>query len=164
MAGSSRKYAKEHGEELRKFLAKAQIHGYGEAEPAKTEDGGSVIEFQDGIWRSKDIYYGGEPFSGMLTVFREEKPCFSMVYWGRVFPNADQKEVLACLAEALQHPRRDYPWRGPAKFRAKNGLRYHNASTGSVRKFSGDEKIWPDDSNLEMLYEAHYFGGLIDLY
>lgn len=163
----SRAFANGHGAELRKFLCEAQIHGYGAVMPDETPDGGKKIEYvsKDGLWRSVDIWYGGEPYSGMTTVWRKENnvfvPCFNMAYWGRVMPFADGKQVLATLAEALQHPELEQPWRGPQRMRSETGLRYRNSRKGGVKKFSGREII-SKPGNSQVLYEGVYIGGIIN--
>ena len=163
--GSVKKFARDYGAELREFFAQAQIHGYGELEPVRTADGGFMLTYESGIWKSVDLWYGGEPYSGMMTIFREGRACFSMSYRGQIFPAvADQKDVLACLAEALQHPRPEHPWRGPKKFHAENGMFYRNTMSGSVKEFSGQEVIMVSATSTTKLYEANYWGGIINMY
>lgn len=163
----SRSFVKENGLILRQFLCEAQKHGYGAATPEKTPDGGSRVEYISGCghWRSVDIWYGGEPFSGMTTVWKMEAgvfvPCFNMTYWGRVMPFADQEKVLATLTEALQHPELEHPWRGPHRMRSETGLRYRNVSQGGVKKFSGREVI-TQSGHEQALYECVYMGGVIN--
>lgn len=161
----SKEFYKMHGTELREFFRKAQIYGYGnpEAKVETTEDGGSIIRYDEGRWSYKDTWYGGEPYSGITVIYLNGKPCWSMVYWGRVMPipHLDQKLVLNCLAEALQHPIAERPWRGPVKFTASNGMLYRNRAQGGIRRFYGNESI-VKPSTKEVLYEAHYRGGIIN--
>lgn len=161
----SKAFYKEHGEELKAFFRRAQIYGYGnpKATVEKAEDGASVIRYQEGDWSYKDTWYGGEPYSGMSVISLNGKPCWSMVYWGRIMPipNLNQQPVLNCLTEALQKSPPDRPWRGPTKYTAADGKHYRNSSNGGIRRFSGTERITSANSR-DILYEAHYMGGIIN--
>lgn len=172
----SKIFYKEHGEALRRFFQKAQLSGYGnpETKVEQTEDGGSIIRFEDGEWLCIDRWYGGEPYSGITTIYLNGTPCWAMVYWGRVMPipYKSHEPTLVCLAEALRRSDIQHPWRGPNKFTASNDLRYRNRWQGGIRRFSGEEFIlspkdterpaWKRSTGDERLYEAYYRGGIIN--
>ena len=58
-------------EDLREFLFQVNLHGYGSNDitEEKLPNGEHIITFQLGDFESKDVYYGGEPYAGQLTIF-----------------------------------------------------------------------------------------------
>ena len=161
----SQKFYNKHDDQMREFFAKAQReYASGAAKPQVGEDGSSRIVLCDGLWRYVDLWYGGEPYSGMTTLFYEEVACWSMVYWGRIMPYAEDKQlVLAALMDALQHNHNpDQPFRGPRKMITSTGLRYINAAIGGLRCFSGTERIVGHRRKDEVLYYASYTGGVVN--
>lgn len=155
-------FAAEYGQGLCDFFREAQIkYASGALKPLVSDDGSSLIVYWDGVWKYSDLWYGGEPYSGMTTIFRDGVACFNMVYVGRIMPYAEQEVVLEGLMEALKQSNPHHPWRGPSKFTTASGLQYYNQQTGSVRRFSGVERILSADGK-ETLYEASYMGGVIN--
>lgn len=163
LKSGSRVFAAEHGEELCRFLAEAQTFYVQKINlPQLTDDGGSKIVHSRGPWHCVDQWYGGEPYSGMTTVFYEGVACFNMVYFGRLMPYAKRPlTVMSALMEALSYVSEKHPWRGPAKFTCSyEHLLYINKWAGSVRRFQGNERIL--SNGREVLYEATYIGGIIN--
>jgi hypothetical protein len=157
-------FAGTRGEELKEFYYKASMHGYGsEANQtdAESADGSTVIEYESGDWRYKDVYYGGEPYSGMTTIFFRGVACFTLVYWGKVLPGVKKQDVYDCLMPALMKANPSHPWRGPNVFRAANGLQYVNVWHGNVEEFHGHEEI--TDENGSLLFETNYRGGIVNM-
>ena len=163
LKSGSHRFASEHGKEIRKMLYESQIkYASGEVQPMTEPDGAHVIEIVDRIWRYRDLWYGGEPYAGMTTIFMNDQPCFVLQYRGRIMPYVeDKRAVLAALMDALQHPVPDTPWRGPRKFRTSSGLRYRNQWQGGLRDFAGTELI-TDSYTDETLYKATYNGIIVD--
>lgn len=175
LKSGSRIFAQEHGAELQEFFREAQIaYASGSVLPMPIGDSGQRVLYTrkvDGAsaglftcdpWEYEGDWYGGEPHSGLIVVRFEGVECFSMVYWGRVMPYAEDKaRVMAALMDALRHPVPAMPWRGPRKFLASNGLKYINQPSGSVRKFDGHEEI-VSVSRKQVLYSADYIGGIIN--
>lgn len=158
----SHQFASQYGQELCEFFREAQIkYASGAVKPIVSEDGSSLITIQDGAWKYSDLWYGGEPYSGMTTIFRDGAACFSMVYAGRIMPYADLEVVTVGLMEALQQSDLHHPWRGPSKFITASGLQYSNKWSGGIRRFSGQERILSADGK-ETLYEASYMGGIVN--
>jgi hypothetical protein len=158
-------FAEKHGTELQAFLYEALLHGYGSESnltDAVSDDGKTEIAYETGGWRYFDIYYGGEPYSGMSTIFYKGVACWTMVYWGKVYEGVDKESVYDCLMPALMATKPDHPWRGPNDYVAENGLRYKNSWFGGVMAFYGKEKILDPDGKLR-LYEADYRGGIVNL-
>ncbi len=162
LKSGSHQFAGQYGQQICDFLGEAQIkYASGEIRPATTEGGSSMIVYENGIWRYSDVWHGGEPYGGITTIARDGVDCFTMVYFGRVMPYAEKELVLQDLMEALQHPNPAAPWRGPHECVTTHGLRYYNKWSGSVRRFSGDERIMSQDGK-KTLYEASYMGGIVN--
>lgn len=165
LKSGSHRFANAHGEELSKFLCRAQLaQANGELKPKLEKDGSSVMVWREGIWRYSDYRQGKQPFSGTITVWQDGVICFTMQYRGRVQPYVQNKaKVEDCLTEALARPRLYTPWRGPNKYRATNGLTYTNTWTGSLQRgFSGKETIVHPRKPEEILYEVSYMGGIVN--
>lgn len=162
LKSGSHKFAGRYGEELCRFFGEAQAkYASGEVPFTTMDDGGHLLKYASGDWSYADVWYGGEPYSGMTTVSRDGEVCFSMVYYGKIMPYAEKDAVMAALMEALQHYNQSCPWRGPRRFVTKLGFRYTNDQSGSVRRFSGTERIMSADGK-ETLYEASYLGGIVN--
>ncbi len=172
----SRIFCRTHGDALTDFIYRAQLHGYSNPDAKFIENGDgtfSVMPFVDGDWRYTDTWAGGEPFSGMSTVWYRDVVCWSMVYWGRVMPLPDQNYhgVTEFLSEALRHAKPIHPWRGPNKFvatckiypnaRLGDDLIYRNDWKGNIRRFSGEETIIRARDKA-LLYTASYMGGVVN--
>lgn len=159
----SRIFAHEYGDELKDFFLSAQTaYASGEIQPQMTADGGHHIAYGSGHWYYDDLWYGGEPYSGITRIYHKAEICFTMNYFGRIMPYANRDEVMTSLMEALCHARPKLPWRGPHKFVAQNGMRYSNKLLrGELRHFFGEETILSARRN-EKLYEMHYIGGIVN--
>jgi len=158
-------FVEQHLTDLLAFVYEATQHGYGSENIAgdeNTTDGSSKIPYENGDWRFLDTYYGGEPYSGMSTVFYKGVSCWTMIYYGRVLPHVDDKQyVYDCLCPALLAATKEYPFRGPANFVADNGLIYENYWDGNITSFCGSESI--TDSDGVKQFETCYAGGLVNL-
>lgn len=163
LKSGSHRFASEHGKEICKMLYESQIkYASGEVQPTTQPDGAHMIEIINGVWRYRNLWYGGEPFAGTTTIFMDDAACFVMQYRGRIMPYVEDKStILAALMQALQHPVAETPWRGPHKFKTNDGLRYRNQWQGGLRDFAGTELI-TDSYTDETLYKATYNGIIVD--
>lgn len=146
---------------LKQFIFEASRATYDSGDPLvkqKEEDGSTSIRFQKKGYKYHNNFFGGEPFGGREVVFLKNKPIWMMVYYGTASPEAEPQEVYSFLKKALSHSTVDMPYRGLADFKVGR-WRYENSLVGDVEKLSGTEKIFKDDM---CVYEANYFGGLID--
>lgn len=91
--------------------------------------------------------------------FYKDKPVWMMVYYGWVVKSADSNEVYKILREALMRQPEDYPFRGPREH-VNGTLTYRNEWDGETERFLGREIIL---KNEEVIYEASYMGGLVDV-
>ena len=163
-------FVREHGEELKRFLFKAQARGYGSGTaPLLERDGAQTITFEEGNWHYTDTWYGGEPYSGVTIIAYKSRACWTMVYWGGVLPGYGKEPIYDCLKAAITAPslkmRENLPVRGPENFVAKNGYVYQHTCTckGSVniKRFYGFELI--SKPGFGVCYRMDYHGGFVDL-
>jgi len=146
---------------LKQFLFASNQAGYagGEAKKwLKETDHSTTIPFTKGDWKSQDNFFGGEPYGGRLVVFHKDKPVWIMVYYGWVEEGIDPNPIYEVLRGALMRMPKDYPFRGPKKF-VLGKFTYQNNWQGEVERYSGQEKIL---LGKKVIYQASYFGGLID--
>jgi hypothetical protein len=129
---------------LRAFLAAARRHTYaGEGGDATAAFAGTrQLEYDEGAWRYRDVYAGGERFAGQELVYRDGSPVWSMVYAGGRWPEAelDTAEVYRFLRAALiaESERCRLPGRS---LHAEELLRYISSAAGDLAWFEGDEEI-----------------------
>ena len=123
--------------------------------------GSKQLEYRDGDYLYRDIYFGMAYFVGQEVVFHRELAVWSMSYAGGVMPrsrdNSDTRAIYAFLRLALRHGGRDEPYRGPAAF-IRDFLTYTNSSSGSLAIFSGIEGISREGAQI---YECRYAGGFL---
>ena len=140
------------------FAASRATYASGNEDIKKEQpDGSTTIEFESGVYKYHDNYFGGEPYGGREIVFLDGKPLWMMVYYGLVHDGAN-KDVYGFLMESLSNTTVDMPYRGPTLFE-KGEWKYENKLVGGVDRFSGTEKIFRDG---QCIYEASYIGGLVD--
>lgn len=144
-------------EELKAFLIRANVpHATGTAKMVKEVDSSRTIEFTDGNYRMHDNFFGGEPYGGRLVIFYKNQPIFIEVYYGQTSKPAD--EVYSFLREALQHPEKENPFRGPSQYN-KGSLTYKSQTSGDISSHTVREFIYDEG---EEIYSAVVIGGLVD--
>ena len=146
---------------LRQFLINSNKAGYAGGEEKKwikEADGSTTIPFEKGEWKSRDNFFGGEPYGGRTIVFYKDKPVWIMVYYGWVAEGIEADPVYGILREALMRMPEEYPYRGPKEYK-KDQFVYKNLWIGELDRFSGEEQIFKND---ELAYKANYIGGLVD--
>ena len=146
---------------LKSFILEANRATYASGDEAlkeKQSDGSTTLQYEKGIYKLHDNYFGGEPYGGREVVSQNGKPLWMMVYYGFVHSGTDVKEVYPFLMESLSNTTVEAPYRGPAFFE-RSHWKYENVFNGGVERFSGAEKIFKDGA---CVYEASYMGGLVD--
>ncbi|MBN2909598.1 hypothetical protein JQC72_08670 [Polycladomyces sp. WAk] len=122
--------------------------------------GSKQLEYRDGAYFYRDIYFGMERFTGMETVYHLDQPVWAMSYGGGVLNISDREQIrsiYAFLREALRLGSEEAPYRGPDIW--KNGsLIYLNQWEGTLDRFHGYEEIRLKDTKV---YELRYQGGFI---
>lgn len=152
-------------EQLRGFLYEFnKEHGYGsedESEWVKNPDGSKLITWSKDNFRVEDKFWGGEPYSGITMVWRDEKPFWSMAYYGAVSPHVhDIGRVYGFLKSALREAPIELPLRGPKSF-TEGELGYSiEAFPSHLDRFHLSETIL--DETQGVVYSAWFVGGLVD--
>lgn len=81
-----------------------------------------------------------------------------MVYYGWVVKGIEADPVYGVLKNALRQIPKDYPFRGPKKYKEGDFV-YTNSWQGKIESFSGEEQITQGN---KLIYKANYLGGLVD--
>jgi len=148
-------------EELLQFLLKARVETYaGDKGKVKPILNGSVqLEHIEGEWLYRDIYYiGNGIFMGLEVVHFQDKPIWSMCYYGN-FKKMTEEETDKILRGALIDK-----WQ---KARLWNKVEWEKDEfkyicepdfEGSINEIAGMEKIFKSG---EQVYTFFYAGGLI---
>lgn len=122
--------------------------------------GSYQLEFLEGALYYRDIYFGGDYFTGLETVYFKETPVWGMSYAGGLNEGLQADEtpgIYTFLTEALREVPLDAPFRGPAIYNQAN-FQYTNRIIGALSRFSGVETINFRDLPV---YQLHYSGGLL---
>lgn len=152
-------------EELIRFLIRAKQETYAAQGDDGTRQplvpGSKQLEYGEGPWLYRDIYFGFSHFSGQEVVYDRECPIWSMTYSGGTAPDIKDsrriREVYAFLRAALRKLQPDRPFRGPCLFR-EGAFRYEDESVGGVDQFHGRERITEEG---RVIYSLTYQGGWI---
>jgi hypothetical protein len=123
--------------------------------------GSKQLEYHDGDYLYRDIYFGMAYFVGQEVVSYRGQAVWSMSYAGGVVParrdRPDPRAIYTFLRLALQHGSESEPYRGPATF-SRDSLTYTNSSSGNLDAFWGIEEIVYDGARV---YECRYAGGVL---
>ncbi len=146
---------------LAEFVVNANRNTYASngGKTAPVLQGSRQLEFSQGEYFYRDVYFGSERFQGQSVVYFGSRPVWGMVYSGGVISDrlSAEAEVFVFLKEALRQVTVEEPFRGPRRY-ARGPSTYSNTSTGTVERFHGVEEILLGD---ECIYRLHYEGGLI---
>ncbi len=120
---------------------------------------GSVqLEYSQGDWLYRDVYFGSSLFAGQETVYYKNQPYWTMVYAGRA--DSHQAEMLAqsgVLQAALREVSEEMPYRGPQEY-IQGDFTYQCRVRGDVGWFAGEETIhWQGNK----IYTLRFQGGYI---
>ena len=149
-------------DELVAFLIEAKRQTYaaggGEAVDEPLLPGSRQLEYGDGAWLYRDVYYGGDFFVGQETVYHDGTPVWAMCYAGGILEDVDQTApVYAFLQAALREVGPARPYRGPGSLR-QGAYAYTDAGGGTVARFWGVEEIARGG---QAVYRLRYSGGLL---
>jgi hypothetical protein len=151
--------------EFVQFLIKAKQNTYAaqsdEAGVPPLLTGSHQLEYGQGPWFYRDVYFGGNFFVGQETVYRNEEPVWSMGYAGGllngVVPAPEAEPVYAFLQEALRQVGEERPFRGPHTFQ-QGEYAFSDIGEGGVDAFWGVETI---TFRQKPVYRLRYHGGFI---
>jgi hypothetical protein len=147
------------------FLLQAKRRTYagqGDAAAVTPLVPGSIqLEYREGDYSYRDIYFGMTYFVGQEVVSVGDAAVWSMSYAGGVtFSPADisqARTIYAFLRQALLLCTEAEPYRGPARH-TRESLTYTNASHGGLDAFWGVEEILRGG---DKVYQLRYAGGFI---
>ena len=148
-------------EELTQFLLKARTKTYtgagGKVQPVF--DGSNQLEYREGDWFYRDVYYtGNRIFMGLEVVYYQDKDVWSMSYYGS-FKEMTEEELDKILREALMENWQTTRIWKKVKWE-KNGYKYicQPDFEGSIDELAGVEKISRQGKEV---YTFFYAGGIL---
>jgi len=124
--------------------------------------GSHQLEYRQGDFLYRDIYFGEAHFAGQEVVCFRGTPIWSMCYAGGWTNSLEGPEEAIRLAGILQAALRlvpsEMPYRGPSHY-LETPYAYHNEARGALHRFEGGETIQRDGV---VLYQLFYTGGSLD--
>ncbi len=151
--------------DLTRFLVAAKRATYAaggsqsRAAVAALLQGAHQMEYVEGDFLYRDIYFGDDFFSGQEVVYLADDPVWSMCYaggWTSALMESDEaRRVSGVLQASLRLVPGEYPYRGPLQHQ-QGVYAYTNKPEGDVSRFWGTERIAREGS---VLYELRYCGG-----
>lgn len=151
-------------DELTSFLIDAKIATYAsmgdDASVQPLLKGSRQLQYADGGFLYRDLYFGSMRFMGQETVYHEDSPVWGMVYCGGVGGGCSREtadRIYTFLRECLGKVPREAPFRGSSGH-SRGEYAYVNRYDGFIDRFSGYETINADGS---VVYALRYSGGFI---
>ncbi len=123
--------------------------------------GSRQLEYREGTWLYRDVYFGVAHFVGQETVYNDTSPVWAMCYAGGLVAAAvhppEGQHVYEFLRAALRQVAPERPYRGPVVFR-EGAYVYTSESQGDIERFYGIETIVHDSHRV---YQLRYSGGML---
>lgn len=148
-------------EKLLQFLLKARTKTYagagGQVQPAFK--GSKQLEYKESEWLYRDVYYEGpKVFMGLETIYYQNKPVFSMCYYGS-FKEITKEELDKILREALiKNWQKTRIWEKVEWVKDEYRYLCQPDFKGSIDEFAGLEKLF---KNKKEIYMYYYAGGTL---
>lgn len=147
-------------DKLQTFLLKARTKTYasggGKITPALS--GSTQLEFKELDWLYRDVYFiGNGIFMGLETVYYQEKPVYSVSYFGN-FKQITEEETDSILRKALMENWDKTRLWNNVEWKFEN-YKYTCEANGNIDEIGGTEKIFKDGKEV---YYFYFAGGLID--
>ncbi len=147
------------------FLAEAKRHAYAsqgdDASVLPLLSGSRQLEYGNGLFFYRDVYFGVAYFVGQETLYWLEQPHWSMSYAGGVDKAitlvAQIHSIYAFLRTALRQVSPDHIFRGPLTF-SRDDFEYSTSYEGEFDAFQGAEVI---RHRGQIVYTLHYNGGVL---
>ena len=145
------------------FLIQAKLHTYAAQGDAANVmpllPGAKQLEYREGDWFYRDIYFGGDYFVGQETIYFQERPFWSMGYAGGLDRDLTTPPpgTYDFLQAALRRVQVERPFRGPNLYQEGDFV-YQDASQGDTARFWGEESIL---FRGQRVYSLRYAGGMI---
>ena len=152
------------------FMIRSSEQGYGadDVQPQRHSNGESRLSYSDDDFCCEDVWVGGLPFSGQLTVSAndprdptERTAIWQMNYRGDIFdPTFSADALRGWYRRVLPHPDHEMPIRGP-RLMTVGDETYALRIKGTLSDFIATERI-RSDRRPRSLYVARIAGGLIN--
>ncbi len=145
-------------EEFQNFLFYSKKNSYAN-ENSKyelTELNTKKLVLSKGRFRYIDEYAGENPFSGVETVYYDNRPIWQMHYYGWTI-DENPERVYKFLRIALRNVDAACSIRGKSNFKMGN-FEYTLDINGDLKRFEGREYIYKGDKSV---YECVIFGGML---
>ena len=143
-------------DELSRFITKAKQSTYASKNNkiSSLRNGSHDYLFKQDKYTYCDSFFGTSQFSGQELVYKNDKVCWSMNYYGKVF---DEHFNSDFLKNALSQVNINKPFRGPEIY-IKGDYIYTSYVIVDVSYFNGEEKIYYQSKKI---YECLFQGGVI---
>ncbi len=146
---------------LAHFLLEAKLQGYASGDQTrlhKLDDGGLETVYKTGNLSYRDRWYRENQFIGHEVVHYQGKAVWGLNFFGATSDNAEVPPGFPSFHKsALRHVPESAPFRGPA-FYQEGEFVYINQVTGSIREFSGVERVF---FRGQEIFKLVYHGGLL---
>lgn len=115
--------------------------------------------YSEGDYEYRDSYFGNTAFSGEEVVYHKGKVIWSMNYYGKVYDEINNNDIISFLKQALMSIDAKMPFRGPAEYISEEYI-YICENKGDINGFSGVEAIRSKKNNRQV-YKLLFHGGKI---
>ncbi|TYP51307.1 hypothetical protein LZ11_01902 [Thermosediminibacter litoriperuensis] len=146
------------------FLIKAKRATYAsqgdDASVTPLLEGSRQLEFREGHFLYRDIYFGMRFFAGQEVVYYKGNPIWSMCYSGGVEKDSDiefARKVYDFLRKAMRNVGAENPFRGPKEY-IEGDYVYRDSNEGGLDRFKGKETI---SFAGKVVYSLNYCGGFV---
>lgn len=138
------------------FIAKAKKCTYANKNNkiSSLRNGSHDYLFKEDKYTYCDSFFGSSQFSGQELVYKNNKVCWSMNYYGNVLDDNFNSDFLK---NALCQVNEKKPFRG-AEIYIKGDYIYISHIVGDITYFSGQEEIY---FHSKKIYECLFHGGVI---
>ncbi|SFJ84191.1 DUF5680 domain-containing protein [Thermoflavimicrobium dichotomicum] len=157
-----------HPFDLQEFIhflvqAKRSTYASGANDTSPILPASSQFEYTKSPFFYRDIYFGSSRFTGQEIVYYQEKPVWSMNYYGGITSQIKDlneiSKIYRILKEALQLVDENAPFRGPKQW-IKGQHLYSNHYQGDIESFHGSEHMKCMCTGIS-IYSLHYHGGFL---
>jgi hypothetical protein len=143
--------------ELADFLVEAKVSTYAAQKgivDSSRKESHDLAYMRDG-WTYVDSYFGEKDFAGEEIVYLEEKPIWSMNYYGKMLRDNVPDGFIETLREALLKVSKEEPFRG-CRYHARGRYGYFCTTEGAIGFFHGCETV---EYERKEVYRLYFHGG-----
>ena len=153
----SEEYRKIDFDSFTSFIVKAKKSTYA-SKKNKLEslrNGSHDYYFEENGYKYYDSFFGSSTFSGQKIVYKDDKVCWSMNYYGKVQSDDFNGDFLK---ESLLQVDEKRPFRGAAIYKRGEYI-YISHVEGDIASFKGHEEIY---YHSQKIYKCLFHGGMIE--